>query len=118
MRFHRISKSAPSSGAILAAALCGWPFLTFAVPPANATVLLNRISTYLINPLIYMLFTAAFIVFIWGLVQFVGNLNNEEARSTGGKHMLWGLIGMAIMLSVNGIIGIINATVGQIGGKN
>lgn len=85
-------------------------------PPSNVTDLLNRISTYIVNPIIFVLFTVAFVVFIWGLVQFVVHLDNEEARSTGGKHMLWGLIGMAIMAGVVGIVAIIQNTIASIGG--
>lgn len=84
--------------------------------PKNATDLLNNISTYIINPIIFLLFTATFVIFIWGLVQFVSNLDNEEARSTGGKHMLYGIIGMVIMVGVNAIIAIIQNTIAQIGG--
>ena len=83
--------------------------------PKDATELLNRISTFIINPIIYLLFAAAFVIFVWGLVQFVAHLDNEEARSTGGKHMIWGIIGMVIMVSVNGIIYIIQNTILQLG---
>jgi len=92
------------------------PLVEITDPPANATDLVNRISTFVLNPIIYVLFAAAFVVFIWGLVQFVANLDNEEARSTGGKHMLWGIIGMAIMAGVGGIMNIIQNTITQIGG--
>ena len=85
-------------------------------PPANANELLNRISAYIINPLIYLMFAAAFVVFIWGLVEFVIHLDNEEARATGGKHMIWGIIGMAIMSGVVGIVAIIQNTIAQLGG--
>ncbi len=85
-------------------------------PPANVTALLNKISEVIINPLIYMMFTAGFVVFIWGLVQFVAHLDNEEARATGGKHMLWGIIGMVIMVGVVGIVNIIQNTIRSIGG--
>ena len=85
-------------------------------PPENVTELLNDISTYILNPIIFTLFTVAFVVFIWGLVQFVAHLDNEEARDTGGKHMLWGIIGMAIMAGVVGIVAIIQNTIAQIGG--
>ncbi|MEK7170424.1 MAG: hypothetical protein AAB767_03995 [Patescibacteria group bacterium] len=92
------------------------PLVEITDPPADATDLVNRISTFILNPVIYVLFAAAFVVFIWGLVQFVANLDNEEARSTGGKHMLWGIIGMAIMAGVTGIVIIIQNTITQIGG--
>ena len=85
-------------------------------PPANVTELLNRISIYILNPIIYTLFTAAFVVFVWGLVSFVAHLDNEEARATGSKHMFWGLIGMAIMAGVVGIVAIIQNTIASLGG--
>jgi len=85
-------------------------------PPANATELLNRISAFIINPIIYLLFAAAFVVFVWGLVQFMAHLDNEESRKTGSKHMIWGIIGMVIMVGVNAIIAIIQSTIMQIGG--
>lgn len=91
------------------------PLIVFA-KTINATVLLNRISTFVIDPIIYLLFAAAFVVFIWGLVQFVMKMDNEEARSTGVKHIIWGIIGMVIMVGVNAIIAIIDATIRSIGG--
>ena len=97
-------------------ALADTPLVEITDPPADATDLVNRISTFILNPVIYVLFAAAFVVFIWGLVQFVVNLDNEEARSTGGKPMLWGIMGMVIMVGVPGIIAIIQNTIAQIGG--
>lgn len=90
--------------------------ITLVDPPKDATELLNRISIFIIDPIIFTLFTAAFVVFVWGLVQFVAHLDNEEARSTGSKHMIWGIIGMVVMVGVNSIIAIIQSTIAQIGG--
>lgn len=84
-------------------------------PPKDATELLNRISQFIIDPILFTLFTAAFVVFVWGLVQFVAHLDNEEARSTGSKHMIWGIIGMVVMVGVNSIIAIIQNTIQQLG---
>lgn len=88
------------------------PFFAFAL---TATDLLNNIGTYILNPIIFVLFIAAFIVFLWGIVQFIAHLDDEEARKTGGKHMLWGIIGMAIMAAVTGIVSIILNTIKSIG---
>ncbi len=82
----------------------------------DATILLNKISEFVINPIIYLMFAAAFVVFIWGLVQFAMHLDNEEARSTGTKHMIWGIIGMVIMVSVRGIVALIDNTLRGLGG--
>lgn len=84
-------------------------------PPKDATELLDRISDFIINPIIFTLFTVAFVIFIWGLVQFVAHLDNEEARSDGSKHMIWGIIGMVVMVGVNSIIAVIQNTIAQIG---
>lgn len=102
---------------ITAGSIVPWlvPLLAFAKAPENAADLMNRISTFVINPMIYVLFACAFVVFVWGLVQFIMNSANEEARNTGAKHILWGLIGMVIMVGVNGILGLINSTIKQIG---
>ncbi len=82
----------------------------------DALTLLNRIGEFVINPVIYTLFAAAFVVFIFGLVQFATHLDNEEARSTGIRHMVWGIVGMVIMVGVNSILGIIDSTLHSIGG--
>jgi len=90
------------------------PLVAFATvtPPKDVNELIDRIGDFIVDPIIFTLFTIAFVVFIWGLVQFVANLSNEEARSTGQKHMVYGLIGMAIMVSVRGII---EKTIEQLG---
>lgn len=72
------------------------------------------IAAVIINPLIALIFGAGVLVFIWGLVEYLYGLNVKgDAKSdTGKKHMLYGLLGMFIMIAVFGIIRIIAATVG------
>lgn len=71
--------------------------------------LIGKIVTYIIDPMILLVFAAGFFLFIWGLVQFLWNLS-EGAQSSGKQHMLWGIVGMLIMVSVYGIISIIDET--------
>ena len=117
---RKVNKRVLLAGGVKGSLLFFTPLISFAQqlvnPPANANELLNRIGTYIVNPIIYLMFTVAFVVFIWGLVEFVAHLDNEEARATGGKHMLWGIIGMAIMSGVVGIVAIIQNTIAGIGG--
>jgi hypothetical protein len=40
------------------------------------------------------------------------NAGNEEGRSVGKKHMIWGIIGLLIMIGVYGILGILGGTFG------
>lgn len=74
-----------------------------------ASELLNRFVDYIINPAILIVFSAGFFLFVWGLVQFMLNLEKGEIDN-GKRHMLWGIVGMLIMVSVYGIISIIDNT--------
>lgn len=85
------------------------------MPPINA--LLNRINEFVLNPFIILLFVVALIVFFWGLVEFIYKAGSEDGREVGKRNMMWGIIGMFIMVGVYGIINIILATFG-IGGPD
>jgi hypothetical protein len=45
---------------------------------------------------------------------FVKNAESPDKRSEGAQNMIWGIIGLFIMLSVKGIINLILRTVGAI----
>ena len=66
--------------------------------------LLYNIELFILNPIIYLLFGLALIVFLYGVFEFIKNSDNEDERKKGGQHILWGVIGMAIMFSAYGII--------------
>ena len=75
--------------------------------------LVGRISAFLINPLIYLLFSVAFVVFLWGVAQFLFNVNGgDEEREAGKRHMLWGTIGMFLMFSAIAILQVLADTFG------
>ncbi|MEK9209269.1 MAG: hypothetical protein AAB926_00365 [Patescibacteria group bacterium] len=69
--------------------------------------LLQKIIVQIINPAIVILVTLALVVFIWGIVQMIYGANNEEKRTQGKRHLIWGLVGLFIMLTVKGLLAII-----------
>ena len=71
-------------------------------------------TTELLRPIELVLFAAATVVFLFGVVEFLASPDNEEKKTTGKRHMLWGLIGLAIMFGVKGIVSILQNFVGQI----
>lgn len=71
------------------------------------TNIINPVKTEILNPIIYLLFALALLYFLWGVIRYIYNGDSDDARSKGQKHMIWGLIGMAIMLSVFGIMSLI-----------
>lgn len=80
---------------------------------ASAVTLMASINRVILNPIIGLLFALATVVFLYGLVRYLMSPGNEEIRKTNKQHMLWGIIGMFIMISVFGIMKIILNTVGE-----
>jgi len=74
--------------------------------------LLTRINQYIINPVLGFLFVLAFAYFLWGVVEYFLHQDNEEARNQGKQHIIWGIIGIFIMVSFYGIIRILAGTIG------
>lgn len=71
---------------------------------AKAYQLLNKIVDVIVNPVIYLMFAVALLIFIWGVAEFIRGSNDSSSQSKGKNHILWGLIGMAIMVSAFAII--------------
>lgn len=65
--------------------------------------LLKKIFETILDPIIVLLFVIAMIYFLWGLVLHIKNADSPEGHETGKRSMMYGLIGMVIMLSVFGI---------------
>jgi len=78
-------------------------------------ILLAKIYTEIANPIIKLLFAAAFVMFFWGILKFFKEHDNEELRNEGKRHMLWGIVGMFIIVAVFGIMRLIANTVGADG---
>lgn len=76
--------------------------------------LVGKMATYIINPILLLIFGAGVVVFVWGLVQYLYELNIKgEQSDEGKKHMLWGLVGMFIMAAALTIIKIISNSIGS-----
>lgn len=74
--------------------------------------LIENFTTFIINPLIVLLFAVALMVFVWGVIEYIAKADSEEGRTTGRRHILWGLIGLAIMTAVRGILIFLQNTIG------
>ena len=80
--------------------------------PANVKTFIGKISTEILNPIIAVLFAVATLYFLWGIAAYIWNPDNEEAREKGRVGMLYGIIGMFVMVSVFGIMRFIISTIG------
>jgi hypothetical protein len=88
-----------------------FPNIAYAAPD-SVDVFLGRVNTLIFNPLIGLIFAVALGYFLWGVFVFMMDSDNSTKQSEGKQHMLWGIIGMFIMVAVYGIINIITGTFG------
>ena len=72
---------------------------------------IDPILSNIVSPLVGLAFAVAIVVFAYGVFQVVWG--GEEAHEKGKNSMLYGVIGMFIMMSAWGIIYLIGNTVGE-----
>ncbi len=73
-------------------------------PEAAARGFVSKMNEVILFPLITLLLGIALLVFLYGLFEFVKDAGSDDARETGKRHMLYGIIGMLIMLSAYAIL--------------
>ena len=78
----------------------------------EAQSFVNTFNEVFVFPLIILLTAIALLVFVYGAFEYVVKSNNEQARSQGSKHMLFGVIGLFVMLSAFAIMRLFAASFG------
>ena len=78
------------------------------------TSLLGKVSNQIIYPIIGLAFAIAIAYFLWGVFEFIKNGDNPEERKKGQMHILWGIIGLAIMVAADKIVQVIQNTIGKL----
>ena len=84
----------------------------FAPYIASAQTLLNTLGfvSTVLNDIVWLLITIAIIVFFWGLVMYLLDINDAAKRNEGLKIMTFGIIALFVMVSIWGIIRLLQAT--------
>jgi len=77
---------------------------------ASVDSFVSNVNKLIINPLIILLFGLAVVYFLYGIFEFISNGENEEKKTTGKNHMIWGIVGIVIMMGVFTILNIIMRT--------
>lgn len=92
------------------------PSTLFTSNSTLSTVISRLIS--LLNSLIPLLIGAAVVVFLYGVMIFIAKASagNAEGRADGIKFMIYGIIGIAVMVSVWGLVTFVTTTFGTTGG--
>ncbi len=69
--------------------------------------LLERIQTYVVDPIIAVIFTLGLLLFFVGIVEYLWEIKDGKTDGDGRQHLIYGLVGMLVMVSVYGIINMI-----------
>jgi len=72
---------------------------------------LDNVSS-LLNGILGLLITLAIVVFFWGLVKYIAQAGNPQAKSEGLRLITYGIISIFVMVSIWGIIALLQNTVG------
>ncbi len=56
--------------------------------------------------------TLALLAFIWGVLHYIRHGGEDAEREQGRQFMLWGIIGLAVMVSVWGLVRMLTNTIG------
>lgn len=78
----------------------------------EGTKLIQKINATIVNPLVILLFSAALVAFLWGVRGYVTAADNQEVRQKGAQQIMWGVIGMALMIMAFSIVRIVGNTFG------
>jgi predicted PurR-regulated permease PerM len=85
--------------------------LAQATAPINNVNDLAKKATDLGNLFTYLLIAAAVIFIIWHVVIYlVKGGSDEEARKKAGSSILWGIVGLFVILSIWGLVNILKNT--------
>ena len=72
--------------------------------------LVIQVNSLIVFPLISLLLAFSVVVFVWGGLQYLYYAEEASARQQGQKHMLFGLIGIVVMVSAYAILAIVVRT--------
>ncbi len=86
-------------------------------PPGTAEtdsfqVLLNKLNTEIISPLLYLFTALAVIYFAWGLYHYIRDAASADGRKIGNQHIMYGLIGLALMALAFTVVHLLANTLG------
>lgn len=70
------------------------------------TQFLGKVVVQIVNPIILLLAGSAFVVFVWGIFEFVAHAGDETKREEGRSAIMWGLVGLVIIFGAYGIINV------------
>ena len=85
-------------------ALFPWALVYAEDGVALAKSFVAKINQAIVYPLIMLMMGVAMLYFLYGAFEYIMNADNETGRETGKKHLLWGVVGLLVMVSAYAIL--------------
>ncbi len=63
-----------------------------------------------LNPLVYLVISLATLAFVWGIFKYIRADGDDKAD--GKQFIIWGIVGLFIIISFWGLVGILTGTFG------
>lgn len=97
---------------IAAGSLWALPFMAFA-QVANVTYISSLIggAKFLLDQLVVFLIALAVVWFIWNVIRYTMS-SDEEKKAAAKSQMIWGIIAIAVIVSVWGLVAILQNVFG------
>ena len=74
--------------------------------------ILNFFTCLLLDSVVPLLITLAIVVFIYGVIRYIANANDSAKREEGRNFMIWGIIGIFVIVSIWGLVELLAGTFG------
>ncbi len=92
------------------------PLITFGQPNITWINSFMAQATAIMGILVKLGIAVAMLMFIWGLVMFIAKSGNEQAVAEGKKRMIWGIVALFVIVSVWGLVSLLQHLTGIGGG--
>lgn len=90
-------------------ALCS-PLMTYAVTTPTDFKSFVELLLSILKNIISIFFAALIAGLVYGIALYMMNSDNEKRREEIKPYLLWAIIGIAVVLGMWGLIGILNST--------
>jgi hypothetical protein len=91
------------------------PFLASAQGTGDLTSFVLVVG-HIVGLLVPLVSTLAIVFFFYGLAKYVLNAGDEEKKAEGKNIMIWGVLAMFVLVTIWGIIGFLQKTIGNTAG--
>jgi len=72
---------------------------------------INYATCLLMNAVVPLLVGLAVVGFVYGIIKYFLNPENEEKRKEGKSFMFWGLVTLFVMVSIWALVGVFSSTI-------